>query len=165
MIDWYRPTMASIALRVAGAVLLASGVLACSLGAVEPLQGIMVMVSSPEKCGAFANGDLGPQDDCGRLIIIESNGLVRKATPQSANLGTLSPEVLNALKAAIEATDFQVLLDAPWEGMCADESTDRLVTYDFMTARLFACGTEIDREHALFVALAAALHSVGQPLP
>jgi hypothetical protein len=163
--------MASIGSRLAMAVLLGSNVLACT-GDVRPLEGILVIVFSPEACGV-PNGDLGPLDNCGRLTIIESTGLVRVSLARGpANLGVLSSEVLSTLKAAIETTDFEELRAQPWEGVCAetDEDADwKLVSYEFFATdgqqRVAVCGNEIDRGHPLFVALRDALRVVGQPLP
>lgn len=167
----YPPTMASIGSRLAMAMLLGSNVLACT-GDVRPVEGITVIVLSPEACGV-PNGDLGPLDNCGRQTVIESNGLVRVSlAPGETNLGTLPSEVLSRLKSAIETTDFEDLRAQPWEGVCAeaDEDADwKLVTYEFFASygpqRVAVCGNEIDRGHPLFVALRDALRIFGQPLP
>jgi hypothetical protein len=169
MIDYYRSIMDALRLRLLAVVLLAASVAACQLaGSVQPVEGILVIVATPEACGV-PNGDLGPMDNCGRLTIVESGGLVRTNGTTEANLGTVPSDVLDALKAEMAATDFEALRDAPWEGECP-EGDDRWhrVTYEFYGAGahqvLVACGTEIDRGHPLFVALADALRAAGRPL-
>ena len=169
VIDCYRSIMNSGALRLLGAVLLAGSALGCSLaGSVQPIEGILVIVASPEACGE-PNGDLGPMDNCGRLTIIEPGGLVRTGVTTQTNLGTVPPDLLDALKAEMAVTDFDALRDAPWEGECPEGDDGwHLVSYEFFVAgghhRLAACGTKIDRSHPLFVVLAEALRIVGQPL-
>ena len=169
MIDCYRSVVDSGALRLLRVVLLAATVAACQLaGSVQPVEGILVIVATPEACGV-PNGDLGPTDNCGRLTIVESGGLVRTNGTTEANLGTVPSDALDALKAEMAATDFGALRDAPWEGECpeGDDGWHR-VTYEFYGSGahqvLVACGTEIDRGHPLFVALAESLRAVGQPL-
>jgi hypothetical protein len=144
---------------------------ACSFqGSVQPLEGILVMVHSPEAC-LEANGDLRPGDNCGRLTVIETEGLVRIGSQGTTKeLGTVPSELLDALEAAIGSTDFTALRVAPWEGECPEDGFGwQLVRYEFFVAggqqRLSACGTEIDPDHPLFVALGDALGSVGEPLP
>lgn len=111
-----------------------------------------------------------PEGLCDESIIIESNGLVRRPGSDPA-IGRLPPEVLEALTAAITATDFDAVRNEPWQGLCAvgDEFAPGLVIYDFFAEaglqRVAACGTEIDRGHPLFVELANALRVVGHPLP
>jgi hypothetical protein len=169
MIDCYRSAMGAPVMRLLGAVLLAGSVAGCQLaGSVQPLEGILVIVATPEACGE-PNGDLGPMDNCGRLTIIETGGLVRTGVTTQTNLGTVPADVLDALKAEMAATDFEALREAPWEGECPEGDDGwRRVMYEFYGAGghqvLVACGTEIDRSHPLFVAVSDALRAVGQQL-
>ena len=138
----------------------------------------MVEIASPEVCGwpvtpemgGPPNGDLGPEDNCMSLIFVETDGTVRKVSPREATLGTVPRDELVALQAAIESTDFEAIRREPWENMCLDGvPTWDSFRYDFLSGaglqRVETCGTELDRAHPLFVALADALEAVGQPLP
>jgi hypothetical protein len=153
--------MASIWARLFSTAILSATLLACSLaGDVRPLEGFLVFLTAFDDC---------QQGLCDESIIIESNGLVRRPG-SDPHLGTVPPEVLEALKSAIETTDFEKLRNEPWQGLCADGAAEPgLRMYDFFATaglqRITACGTEIDRSHPLFVALADALRVVGQPLP
>ena len=170
MVGCYGLTVRAVVRGVSLALLVSSALGCLPEGSVGALEGILVMIHSPEAC-LEANGDLRPGDNCGRLTVVETNGLVRVGSQGTTkNLGTLPAEVLDALEVAILNTDFRELRIAPWEGECAvlDEGWD-LVRYEFFIAggqeRLTACGTEIDRDHPLFVALEHALRAVGEPLP
>jgi hypothetical protein len=164
------PTVAGLVVRCLGVALLAGSALSCSLaGSVQPVEGILVIVNTPEACGV-PNGDLGPNDNCGRMTVIETRGLVRTNGTTETSFGTVPSDLLDALKAEMVATDFDALREAPWQGDCPDGDLRwHLVSYEFYGAggmqRLAACGTEIERSHPLFVALADALRAVGQPLP
>jgi hypothetical protein len=161
MIDCYRPAMATIGTRLISTAVLSASLLACSLaGDVRPIEGFLVTVTTFGDC---------PQGVCDEMIIIESNGLVRRPGSDPP-LGSLSPEILQALTSAIETTDFEKLRNEPWEDLCADGAAEPgLAMYDFFAEaglqRVVACGTEIDRSHPLFVALADTLRAVGRPLP
>jgi len=170
MVGCYRFAVRAVVRGVTLALLVSSALGCRPRGSVGALEGILVMIESPEAC-LEPNGDLRPGDNCGRLTVIETNGLVRVGSQGTTkNLGTLPSEVLDAMEVAISTTDFRELRIAPWEGECPvlDERWD-LVRYEFFVSggqeRLSACGTEIDRDHPLFVALEHALRAVGEPLP
>jgi hypothetical protein len=171
--------MRPIVVHLVAIAVVGASALRCTLsGEVRPIEGFLVHVMSPEVCGhpvtpemgGPPDGDMGPEDNCGSVNFIESNGLVRKVSPRPRDLGILPPDVLNALRTAIETIDFDDLRSEPWEGTCPDGLSGwDAYTYDFFRTtgreRIGACGTEIDRDHPLFVALAVALRVVGQALP
>ena len=103
---------------------------------------------------------------CGGTTVIERDGRIHQTEPAAAELGQLPGDILTALDAAVKTTDFDVIRARPFTGECPVAFDGQEYIYEFGapggTKRVATCETEIDPNHPLFVAIAAAL-AAAQP--
>ena len=103
---------------------------------------------------------------CGGTTVIERDGRVHQTEPAAAELGRLPDDVLTALDAAVKTADFDVIRARQFTGECPVAFDGQEYMYEFGapggTERIASCDTEIDPNHPLFVAIAAAL-AAAQP--
>lgn len=156
-----RPPAMSINLRALAAVLLVAGVLtAC--------QSIAVVASLAPLFGPLATvtvrGGECPQGACGGTTVIERDGRVHQTVPVAKELGQLPDDLLTALAAAVNTTDFDVIRAKPFTGECPVAFDGQETIFEFGapagSQRIATCETEIDPTHPLFLATTAALASV-----
>jgi hypothetical protein len=102
---------------------------------------------------------------CGSSITIERDGTVHEAAKPPNELGTVPPDVLAALDAAIKTTDFDAIRAVPFTGECPVNFDGQEWIYEFGAPggveRVASCETEIDPAHQVFAAVTAALQAVG----
>lgn len=101
---------------------------------------------------------------CGSVIVIERDGSVHSAEKPPNDLGTIPPDLLAALDAAIRTTDFDAVRAVPFEDECPTAYDGQEVIYEFGTPagveRVASCETSIDPAHPAFAATTAALVAV-----
>ncbi len=106
-----------------------------------------------------------PEGPCGATTVIERNGRVHRTAPAAAEVGALPADILTALDAAVKTTEFDVVRARPFTGECPVNFDGQEAIYEFGaptgTERIATCETEIDPDHPLFLALSAAVTSVG----
>lgn len=145
--------MRTVAFAVCAVILIG-----CS-GVVEAPGGTGPLVTVTTRGGECFDGP------CGSTITIERDGTVHEATKPPNDLGTVPPDVLAALDAAIKTTDFDVVRAAPFTGECPVNFDGQEWVYEFGAPggleRVASCETEIDPAHPAFAATTAALQSVG----
>ena len=102
---------------------------------------------------------------CGSSVVIERDGTVHEATKPPNELGTVPPDLLSALDAAVKTTDFAVVRAVPFTGECPVNYDGQETIYEFGAPggleRIASCETEIDPAHPAFAATTAALQAVG----
>lgn len=102
---------------------------------------------------------------CGSSITIERDGTVHEAAKPPNTLGTLPPDVLAALDAAIKTTDFAAIRAVPFTGECPVNVDGQEQIYEFGAPggveRIASCETAIDPAQPVFAATTAALVAVG----
>ncbi len=155
-----------VIVRALSAIVLASAVAACSSGN---------SASSPSPSGPllvlYSHGGLCPDGmECRSTVAIERDGRVRVSAKPPNYLGTVAPDKLAALEAAINAADFAALNSHPFTGTCPTDYDLQEVTYQFSTPRGFesvaSCSVEVDLDSPLFVAVSAAFESASStPTP
>ncbi len=89
------------------------------------------------------------------------DGRVHSAAKPPNDLGTVPPEQVAAIDAAIRLTDFEALKSHPFTGECPIAFDGQEIVFEFSTPtgpeRLASCEVEIDYGLPLFVAVANAL--------
>ena len=102
-----------------------------------------------------------PDGPCGSVIVIEADGRLHQLRPADAVLAQLSPELLDAIRIEIEQANFPFIESRPFTGECPVNFDGQETIYTFHTAsgdeRIATCEVEIDPNHPLFRAVAAAL--------
>lgn len=102
---------------------------------------------------------------CGSSITIERDGTVHEAAKPPNTLGTLPPDVLAALDAAIKTTDFAAVRAVPFTGECPVNFDGQEQIYEFGAPggveRIASCETAVDPDLPVFAATTAALVAVG----
>ena len=135
---------------------------ACSPGAVASLLpgGAGPLVSITTRGGEC------PEGECGGTTVIERDGTVHITKPEEFHVGTVPPEVLTAVDAAIKTTDFAAIRAVPFQGECPVNFDGQEQIYEFGAPggvqRIASCETEIDPDHPLFAAVDAAMGSVSE---
>lgn len=98
---------------------------------------------------------------CGSRIAIDADGRVHQLAPVVAELGTVPPDVISALTAAVRAADFQAIKSKPFTGECPVNFDGQEVIYEFSLASgietIASCTVEIDPDLPFVVAIDAAL--------
>ena len=98
---------------------------------------------------------------CGQVVVLDRNGRVHSAAKPPNELGTVPPEQVAAIDAAIRLTDFEALKSHPFTGECPVAFDGQEIVFEFSTPagpeRLASCEVEIDYGLPLFVAVANAL--------
>lgn len=105
------------------------------------------------------------QGACGGTVAIEADGRVHATGDAPADLGTLSEILRDALATEIANADFDAIRSHPFTDTCPIAYDGQQVIYTFATAggpvRIDSCEVVVDPAHPLFVAVTAALASVG----
>lgn len=105
---------------------------------------------------------------CGTTVVIDRDGRVHFAAKPPNELGTLSPELLAELDAAIATTDWAELVSHRFTGECPTAYDGQEVVFEFATAdgvqQIASCEVEVDYELPLFAAVAEAVGGF-MPLP
>lgn len=146
------------AMRLATFCVLALVLLGCTaVGQVPGGSGPLVTVTT--RGGHCLDGP------CGSTITIERDGTVLEAAEPPNELGTVPPDVLAALDAAIKTTDFDIIRSVPFTGECPVNFDGQEWIYEFGAPggveRVATCETEIDPAQPVFAAVNAALQAVG----
>lgn len=98
---------------------------------------------------------------CGQTVILDRDGHVHAAAKPPNDLGTVPPEQVAAVDAAIKLTDFATLKSRPFTGECPTAFDGQEVVFEFSaptgTERLASCEVDIDFGLPLFVAVSTAL--------
>jgi hypothetical protein len=122
-------------------------------------------VHSPVPSGLLASveqrGGECPAATCATTIYLDFDGRIHVAAKPPNDLGTATAEQVNALEAAIAATDFGALRKPAFSGQCPTAYDGQELVFEFTTAtgteRVASCESALDYRAPLFSALAAAL--------
>ncbi|HEX5149260.1 MAG TPA: hypothetical protein VFW02_09285 [Candidatus Limnocylindrales bacterium] len=102
---------------------------------------------------------------CGSTVTIERDGTVHEAAKPPNELGTVSPELLTALDAAVKTADFTAIRAVAFTGECPTAYDGQETIYEFGAPggleRVASCETAIDPANPVFAATTAALVAVG----
>ena len=102
-----------------------------------------------------------PSGFCDRLLNIEADGRIHEVIPKDRVLGTVPPEVIDALRVEVEQADYARLRSRPFTGECptAVDGQETVYTFHVTTGdrEIASCEFEIDPADPLFVAVDAAL--------
>lgn len=122
----------------------------------SPIAGPLVTVET--------RGGECPAGACGQTTVIERDGRVHLIAPAPAELGTVDPTRLEALRVEIDQADFAAIAGRPFTGECPTAFDGQETIFTFLTAggsyRLASCEVVIEPNTPLFQAVAAALASV-----
>ncbi|HSL34911.1 MAG TPA: hypothetical protein VK871_14760 [Candidatus Limnocylindrales bacterium] len=122
----------------------------------SPIAGPLVTVET--------RGGECPAGACGQTTVIERDGRVHLIAPAAAELGTVDPTLLEALRVEIEQADFAAIAGRPFTGECptAYDGQETIFTFETSTGshRLASCEVAIDLDATLFRAALAAIGSV-----
>jgi hypothetical protein len=135
---------------------------ACSPAAVASLlpQGDGPLVSISTRGGECMEGM------CEGNTVIERDGRVHITKPDPFEVGTVPPDVLAALDAAIRSADYAAIRAVPFQGECPVNFDGQEQIYEFGAPggvqRIASCETAIDPDHPLFAAVEAAMGSVSE---
>lgn len=135
---------------------------ACTSGPVASLlpqpDGPLVSITS--------RGGECPEGMCEGVTVIERDGTVRITQPDPFEVGTVPPDVLAALDAAIKTADFAAIRAVPFQGECPVNFDGQEQIYEFGAPggvqRIASCETAVDPNHPLFAAVEAAMGSVSE---
>lgn len=101
---------------------------------------------------------------CGGTMVFERDGRIHQTAPAPTELGRLPDNILVALDAAVKTTDFDVVRARPFTGECPVAFDGQEFIYEFGapggTERIATCETDVDPNHPLFAAMAAAQAAV-----
>jgi hypothetical protein len=104
------------------------------------------------------------QGACGGTVVIEADGRVHTAAPESKDLGTLSDVLLEALTTEIAQADFEAIKSRPFTDTCPVAFDGLELIYTFTTPngpeKIDSCQVIVDPAHPLFAATDAAFASV-----
>ena len=102
-----------------------------------------------------------PEGPCGSTLVIERDGRLRQAAPETFDIGQVTPEALAVLDGAIKTADFAAIRSRPFTGECPVNFDGQEVIYEFGAPsgaeRIASCETEIDSDHPLCRAVELAL--------
>ena len=100
---------------------------------------------------------------CGTTIVVERDGRVHQAAKPPNELGTLWPETLASLEAAIGSADFAEIRSHPFTGECPTAYDGQEIVFEFGTPggveRIATCEVAVDFGSPPFAAVAAAVGS------
>ena len=142
---------------------LAAGLLAVSLAASACAPG--VPTSTPQRAGPLltvqTRGGECPGGPCGTTVVLERDGRVHQAAKPPNDLGTVWPEALASLDAAISAADFEEIRSHPFSGECPTAYDGQEIVFEFGAPggveRIATCEVAVDFGSPLFAAVATAL--------
>jgi len=102
-----------------------------------------------------------PEGSCNRLLNIEADGRIHQVIPRDRIVGSVPPEVIDALRTEVEAADYLAIRSHPFTGECPTAVDGQEIVYTFHVTtgdrEIASCEIEIDPAHPLFVAVNAAL--------
>ena len=108
-----------------------------------------------------ATGGLCPGGMCRSVIAIESDGLAHQIEPVEAEIHRATNEAIDAYRAALAVTSFDVIRSRPFTGVCPIAFDGQELIYTFATSagpeRISSCEVEIEPEDPLFAAVNAML--------
>src|SRR4029077_4347505 len=143
--------------RVLALALLLVGLAACSPSAIASL----FPDANRPLATVTTRGGLCADGPCGDSVSVDRDGNVRSAAKPPNALGTVPPDQLRALAAAIATTDFEAIRAHPFTGGCPTAVDGQEFVFEFGTPsgpeRLATCESDIDFGQPLFVALSTAL--------
>lgn len=129
-----------------------------------PIASLVTIGSGPLVTVTTRGGEC-PQGACGSTVVIERDGSVHDDAKPPDTVGTVPPEVLTALDAAIRTTDFGAVRAVPFTGECPVNYDGQERIYEFGAPggieRVASCETAIDPAHPVFAATEAALIAAG----
>jgi hypothetical protein len=121
----------------------------------SPIAGPLVTVET--------RGGECPAGPCGQTTVIERDGQVHLIAPAPADLGTVEPTLLEALRVEIDRADFAAIAGRPFTGECPTAFDGQETIFTFETSngshRFASCEVEIDTDAPLFAATLAAVGS------
>lgn len=121
-----------------------------------PVVGDGSLVTLETHGGMCADGN-----ECRWVVEVRADGSIVQRVPQEMSLGRVPGPQLDALRAAIGATDFEALGSRPFTGTCptAFDGQEAIWTFTIATGkvRLASCEVELDVDAPVFVAAQAAL--------
>jgi len=98
---------------------------------------------------------------CGTTVIIDRDGRVHLAAKPPNELGFVEPDLLAAVDARIQATEFAELVSHPFTGECPTAYDGQEIVFEFATPngvqQVASCQVEVDYESPLFSAVTAAV--------
>jgi len=123
--------------------------------------------ASPVPSGTLASveqrGGECPAATCDTTVYLDFDGRIHVSAKPPNDLGTATSAQVQALEAAIAATDFNELRRPAFSGQCPTAYDGQELVFTFTTAtgtqRLAACESVLDYSGPLFRALTAALGS------
>jgi len=102
-----------------------------------------------------------PEGSCHRLLNIDADGRIHEVIPKDRIVGTVPPEVIDALRTEVEAADYLAIRSHPFTGECPTAVDGQEIVYTFHVTtgdrEIASCEIEIDPADPLFVAVNAAL--------
>jgi hypothetical protein len=141
-----------------GLLMVALGGAACGAGASTPGPTAATPLVTVE-----ARGGLCAPGPCGTTVTLDRDGRVHQAAKPPNDLGTVPPDAVAAIDAAIRGTDFAALRSHPFTGQCPTAADGQEIVFEFAVAggveRIATCETAVDFGAPLFRAVAAALGS------
>ncbi len=98
---------------------------------------------------------------CGMTVIVERDGRVHLAAKPPNDLGVVSPDLIAALDAEIQTTDWAELFSHRFTGECPTAYDGQEVVFEFAAPtgvqRVATCEVDVDFGSPLFVAVSAAI--------
>jgi hypothetical protein len=105
------------------------------------------------------------QGACGGVVVVDTDGHVHTAPPESKQLGVVPEATLQALTTEIEQADFAAIKSRPFTHTCPIAFDGQQLIYTFATPngdeRIDSCQVIVDPAHPLFAAVEAALVAGG----
>lgn len=102
-----------------------------------------------------------PDGGCNRLLNIDADGRLHEVIPQDRVVGTVPPDVIDALRVEVEQADYLAIRSHPFTGECptAVDGQEIVFTFHVTTGdrEIASCEIAIDPADPLFVAVDAAL--------
>jgi hypothetical protein len=101
---------------------------------------------------------------CGGTIAIAPDGRAHQVAPEPKELGTVPPELMDALVVEVEQADFTAIKGQPFTDTCPIAFDGQQFIYTFTVAsgseKIDSCEVVVDPANPLFVAVDAAIASV-----
>ena len=98
---------------------------------------------------------------CETVTVIGRDGRISRLAPDPAELGTVRPDVLDALDLAIRSADFELIKSRPFTGECPTAFDGQELVYEFAAPsgvqKIASCEVGIDENDPFWLTVAAAL--------
>ncbi|HEX5014429.1 MAG TPA: hypothetical protein VFV72_09760 [Candidatus Limnocylindrales bacterium] len=102
-----------------------------------------------------------PAGGCNRLLNIEADGRIHEVIPEDRIVGTVPPDVIDALRTEVEQADYLAIRGHPFTGECPTAVDGQEIVYTFHVTtgdrEIASCTVAIDPADPLFVAVNAAM--------